>query len=685
MTRSHAGTTEGPDVRVGLPREPVPGRGWDWARSVGTVALVAGAVSAFFLSTYRLHVVETPIGWDVPKYLWRTSLAGEVGVHALPERVPPPVDASPDRPGFPILALTLSGVTGHDPYALAAAAAPLGAAAVGLAGGALWVVALRRPPWQGALLAAVLGTSSLVVRLAGPEAYLDNLFAGAVVLAALVPLSAVARPAGVAGGSGVAGGAGLAPALLATGLLIAVAVLHWATFLVFLAVLVLAVGWRSRGWFRRSAGDPSPGLRLAGVVLAALAGAALAYLALAALPNPPVVHEGEFARKLDDTLGRLDLLLLPLAVVGLVSWARRPTVPGRPGERFAVDVLVVWTALIGVAVATHLLGLRAVPAHRFLTLGLPLPILAFEGALLLGSIVAGDRSRAATGPAGTTVPPWRRWGAGTLVAAMLGAGAAQALGTWLDIRPAYESRKVAEGAQVAAYLEAARVPEDRTVVVVVEDRGGNPDFVVPLMAHTLRTQLPAERIARTHLYVGDPERYLAGKVTVLRRPGSELRDGVAWRFMRDLRPLLDDAPVAVITPAYNITFFEGWRSRHLDDRVAPDVAVVSGPPLDRPLPSVPSDADERLDAVHLAAVTLLAGLVLAGAGLGWTLAAGARLGTFPAVSLAPAAGLAAVVLAGLAVDRAGIRLTGGGAGLALALAAGPGYVALLLGRRRRPV
>jgi hypothetical protein len=645
---------------------------------VAVAALVAASVAAFYLSAYRLSVLHTPIGWDVPKYLWRTSLAQEVGVHGLPERVPPPVNASPDRPGFPILALTLSEVTGQDPFALAAAAAPLGAAVVGLAGGALWVVALRRPPWQGALLAGVLGTSSIVVRLAGPEAYLDNLFAGAVALAALVPLSEVAR------GARLARGAGLVPALTATGLLIAMAVLHWATFLVFAAVLVLAVGWRARWWFRRSAGGPSPGPGLVGVVLAALAGAALAYLALGTLPDPPVVHEAEFATKLDDTIGRLDLLLLPLAVVGLASWARRPRLPSPPGERFAQDVLVVWTALVAVAVAAHLLGLRAVPAHRFLTLGLPLPILAFEGALLLGAIVAGDRSRPAAALPGTTASPWRRWAGVTLVAVLLGAGAAQALGTWLDIRPAYEPRKVAEGAQVAAYLEAAGVPEDRTVVVVVEDRGGDPDFVVPLMAHTLRTQLPAERIAHTHLYVGDPERYLAGEVTVHRRPGSELRDGVAWRFMRDLRPLLDAAPVAVITPAYNITFFDRWRSRHPDGRVARDVAVVSGPPLVGPLPSVPSDAEDRLDAVHLAVVTLLAGLVLSGAGFGWTLAARARLGTFPAVSLAPAAGLAAVVLAGLAIDRAGFRLTGRGVGLALALAAGPGYLALLLGRRRRP-
>jgi hypothetical protein len=207
---------------------------------------------------------------------------------------------------------------------------------------------------------------------------------------------------------------------------------------------------------------------------------------------------------------------------------------------------------------------------------------------------------------------------------------------------------------------------------------------VPLMAHALRTQLPAGRIAHTHLYVGDPERYLAGEVTVLRQPGSGLRDGVAWRFMRGLRPHLAEDPVAVITPAYNITFFERWRSRHPDTVVAPGVAVVSGPPLDRPLGSVSSDADNRLDAVRLSAVTLLAGVVFAGAGLGWTLAARARLGAFAVVALAPAIGLAAVALAGLAVDRAGVRLTAPGAALALALAAGPGYLALLVGWRRSP-
>ncbi|MBI4259523.1 MAG: hypothetical protein HY658_03055 [Actinobacteria bacterium] len=628
-----------------------PGAARTWAAAVALGALVALVAMAFLLATYRLHIVETPLGWDTPKYLWRTALAAEVGVSGLPERVPPPVNASPDRPGFPVVALSIRGVSGVAALDLAALLPAVMAAATGLAGAAFAVAGLGRRPWEGALMGLALGTSSLVVRLAGPEGYQDNLLAAAVIVAALVPVVRVARGRGGAADA-VAGGL----------LLAAAAALHWASYGMFLVVLGLTLAWRWRGFSgRRPSGQPlrrTPQGRLLALAGGSLLAGAAVYAVLGTVPDPPVIHAGEFSKKLADTVDRLDLVLLPLALVGLLAERRRPGLPGRPGERFAVDLLSVWLALVLAAVLLQVAGVP-VPAHRALAFAIPLPILAVLGALALGRAVAGrlPGALAGEGRAGSLA-------VGAVAVVLLGIGAYQAQATWLGVRPAFEVRKAQDGAAVAAYLDAAGVPADRPVVVVVHDRGPNPDFVVPLMAHTLRTQLPPERIAHTYLYVGDPETFLERRPDVERSEGSELIDGVSWRFFRDVRPLYDRDPIAVVTQAYNLTHYGRWESRHPGSVVAPNVAVVSGPVLASPLTAVPGGPGGRIDGVRLSATAVAVLALLAAAGAGWALALGRRLDPFAALALAPALGVAGVTLLGLVVDAAGLRL-GGAAGAAV--------------------
>jgi hypothetical protein len=614
-------------------------------------------VVPFFLAIYRLHIFETPIGWDTPKYLWRTELAEDVGVTGLPSRVPPPVNASPDRPAFPVVALTVSSLTGIEPFRLAAIFPAAMAAAVGLAGGALLVGGLSRPWWQGALLAVALGCSSLSVRLAGPETYQDNLFAAAVVLAALVPVVRVAR-----GGAG-AGGAAL--------LLTIAAAIHWAFFALVLAVVAATLLWRRRELFPASGTPPlrAPGTRLALIAAGSLAGAALVYLALGVPPSLPTVDSDELSRKLSDTIGRLDWLVLPLAVVGVVAVVRSTARVRKPGARFGWDVLLVWTAVAAVAVGLNLAGAGLVPAHRFLSFALPLPLFAFVGALAIGSMVGfALRGRS-----------WSRVAGAVAVAVLLLAGAAQAQATWLDTRPYMEPRKAREAANVAAYLDRAGVPVGHPVVFVVEDIGPNPEFFVALMAHTIRTAMPPERIPHVYVYVGDPDVYLEERPDV-RHDGSE-HDGVAWRYFRDLRPVLASAdPVAVITPAFNIRHYEDWMSRHAGSEVAPDVSVVTGPVPGAPVPS----AATPVGPLSAFVLTMLAGLVLLVlflAGLGWALALprhnepGER---FTALAMAPAVGVAGVILAGLALDRLGLRLTGVAGASVIPIVAAGGWIAAAL-------
>src|SRR5712691_1425632 len=71
--------------------------------TVGLLVVPAVVVAATYLWIYASHRFVFPVGYDTPKYLWRSSLVGAQGLHALAGSVPAPFRANPDRPGFPIL------------------------------------------------------------------------------------------------------------------------------------------------------------------------------------------------------------------------------------------------------------------------------------------------------------------------------------------------------------------------------------------------------------------------------------------------------------------------------------------------------------------------------------------------------------------------------------------------------
>src|SRR6266542_2010651 len=95
-TRTTHPSAEAPPVRTTRPHR--------WVAGALVLAILA-VVFTFFLTTYAVHRYKVPLGWDSPKYLWRTKLAALTGVTHLPSHLPPPINANPDRPGFPTLAL----------------------------------------------------------------------------------------------------------------------------------------------------------------------------------------------------------------------------------------------------------------------------------------------------------------------------------------------------------------------------------------------------------------------------------------------------------------------------------------------------------------------------------------------------------------------------------------------------
>jgi MFS family permease len=646
------------------------------------IGVVALGIAAFYLLLYVFKEDPMPIGWDTPRYLSQTQFVAERGLAGVPDRLPPPIKTLDSRAaGFPVIALVLGSVSGTSPFAAAVIMPVAAAVALALAAGAFVSYTLRRPAWQAAIVAVVVGLSPTVVRLMSPETYTDNLFSAALILAAMVPLVSYVREGrgdGMLGAVLLLAAAGLAhPSIL--GIFLAVMAVA--------AVLYLPESWRS--W--RTGGGPAstPTARLA---MVAAAGAGLTAAALGGLlraaPDSPTLTRGELTKKLRQDLP-LHLLpvTLPLGAMGVWSLAERlrrfggraagdrsrkrglAEDPNRSAARFALTLFVAWAGVVAVGVLAFYLGVNS-PAHRFLAFFIPLPIL-----VALGLLWARERAGKAIGrTAGAAV-----LAVGTVGLALLG------FRDYYVILPDergvewLETPKVQEAASAASYLDAVGVRGDDPVVFVVDDLGLNPLSYVPEMAYILRSALPAERIENAYFYVGDPERYLAGEPTYRTSPPTYNVN--ANRFWPTIRRLLPGQPVALLLSSYNPAYGE-FVTDHPEAIVAPNVAVLHGPAPDRSIEPPPIPTGLRgLIPNAVFDVATLALLVLVGAG--WVIAlvpSGGR--PFEVLALAPAFGIGSLILVGVLVDTAGFRLGGAGGVVTVAAAAGVG-MAFAAGRLRR--
>ncbi|HYU56742.1 MAG TPA: hypothetical protein VEO00_01660 [Actinomycetota bacterium] len=668
MKASARAAPESPPTRA----EPQPGTERGWIPSAAAIVGVAAAIVAFFLAIYLAQRLTVPLGWDTSSYLWRTALVKARGLGALHESLPPPVRTFPDRPGFPLVAGALSALGGVSPVRLAAVIPALSCAAIGLAAGALVSHVLRRPPWECAVVAGAVATSAAVVRLAAPEAYQDNLFGAAILLAAAVPLAMAARgdPRGVLPGAVLLGAAGA---------------VHWATFLLFAAaVLVVAVATVPRSLALRRSGVPTIRTPAALLAAALAAGAVLAafvvYVLLGTRPQGPSLSPSEFSKKLRQDLPRYRLwATLPLAALGAVAlWSsirrRSPQDGERDGSRFLLWLLVAWSAVVLAGIAAYALG-KPVPAHRFLAFALAVPILG-----AIGVLWAARRSARAV----RRGPRARALAAGAVIVVGLVPLTVLSQRDWLR-QPDYarmDHAKVLEAATALAYAERLDRPEDAAIVFVIDDRGPNPGATASLIGHMLRVAQTPDQFDDVYLYVGTPENFLAGRPTT--SDTAPTYDAVSRQYLRALRPRLAERPLAFVTKSSNQHDYFAWEIAHPESRVAEGIALVQGgppPAQDAEAPNLPLAVYPPLY------LTLLAGgafAVLFLAGLGWILAlSGGRLRRHEALALSPAAGIAALVVGGLIADRLGVRLTGvGGASVPVAIAA-LGWAALWLRHRRK--
>ena len=619
------------------------------------VCLAGGLVSAFYLGLYR-HLRE-PIGWDTARYLDQTNLVVKYGLSGVARlSLPRPHKVLTSRVGFPVMVLTLSRLFRASTFKLAALVPIASIAATALAAGAFVSYTFRREAATLATVALVVGTSASMTQLIGGT-YVDNLLAGAVFAAALVPLVAVVRDG---------------RAYLATILLLGVGGLAHPAFFGFMlavlgltALLYVPMSWRE--WRKGTSGLLStPSVRLAKALGGAGAFTAIGIYGLVrTTPSPAELTRGEFAEKIRYVLPLYRLpFTVPLAAVGAgsVGLGLRPSNTETKGalgsgrrspefqKGFFLLLMAAWTTVAVMGILAFYLG-RASPAHRFLAFLLPLPILMALGILGIGQLVGRSGARALG-----------------VVVILVGIAAAG----WMGYRNLYgtlahrgleyiDEGKTHDALSAEAYLHAVGIPDTQPIVFVIDDSGPVPQLFIPEMTHIMRAAFPADRIQNAYYYVGTPDNYSAGRPTVLPNDTRNY-NVVSTRFWNDLQSVLSQRPIALVLDSYNPVYGE-FASAHPELVVAPGVVTLNGPKPDSPV-TVGAIPTAPVGLIHAGLYGVSTLVVLTLIGLGWVIALMPwDLRPFEKLALGSGMGIAVLIIAGTLADRLGVALSGLGGGL----------------------
>ncbi len=618
-----------------------------------------------YLWLYVSRRYAFPVGYDTPKYLWRTALVGAKGLGALHDAAPEPFRSNPDRPGFPLLVGSVRAVLGVSATSLIIVLPAAMAAIIGLGAAALARVGLRLERWTVPVFVVAVGASPNVSRMAGPG-YNDNLILTVVaVTAAAVALHAASAgdpdaSAPTPGGWWRAFGAAL---LLSAGLLI-----HWifavllAALLALVALLSIPASLRARRAGARVIATPTG--RLLVVLGAATVAGGAGLVALGSEPKPPRLPRASFIEKLRADVPRYVFwATAPLATLGAVAAGFARAVPGRGQDqdgRRGRWLVLAWACSGAAGVALLAVG-ASVPAHRFLAFAMGIPLLTALGLVWLSDVVMRPDAR----PRGRR--GWARLAvAGAAVLAGLGATTIVAERAWSGTHPWISPAQAAQAGGAAGYLD--RVGGDAPVVFVVDLGGASPLSSTSEAFHVIRSQLAPATIDRTLVYLGSADELLAGRPTV--RPEPPTFDQASLQHWPSVRAVLDRHPIVLSMPAFDRGYAADVRS-HPEWQVAPALAVVAGPRPTGPF-AAPDGVPAVLSGVRLALLWAAFLIVLAVTGAGWSTAT-VDAGALERLAAAPAFGVASIVLFGLGADRVGIRPSGGGGVAVVAVAAAVGW------------
>ncbi len=621
--------------------------------SVLGLAATVGLALALYLRAPIERALTVPSGADIPVHLWRARLVTTQGLRALFSSAPLSIQTNPDRLGLPVLASILSGL-GVTPWRLMYVTAAVGAAVLAASAWGL-ARAIPEPRW-GAPIYAVAAAASIPFALTS-RAYLDNTLAeGMIVAIAAVVLLAAERPGTTTAGVVLMGGTLL---------------MHWPTGTLFVAVLALfALSLVPQAWRERRT---TPLIRSGAARVGTIAGGGLALggLPLLATPgaNAPTQGTGAlFVKNVGRLLPFYRLpVTLPLAAAGgaALGWLR----PATPRRR-ALLLYVAWLVPLGFSIVVYL-RVKPVPVMRFLGTALPIPLLG--AAALIALLMLPARLPIPEGPS-TALTSALSVGVLAVLAAFTVHAAHSVDKTTPSITP-FELRTVRAA---DAYIASVDPP----AAVVVAD-GPTTSF------RRIRMLAPGTIVDRIRIFPGDAGDLFTRAASSTPVPidpsltGFKLRtaqiaaDAVVWMqkpgaIALALSPYVRDYGALLSDPA-NVEVADGVLV------LRPATAPVASPPA--PLRPPPGSA--------LVVAALVAFSAIAAAGSGWSVALLAHLRSPDRptsawelqLALAPAIGLAMIVIVGSLLGLAGAR-TGGVDGLVIWFGvAAAGWVAVVAGAR----
>ena len=589
------------------------------------VMVPAIALGILYLLPYLRGEATDPLGFDTPHYLWRANLVHASGLDALSSISVPFLNPNADRPGFPVLASLIQTARGPSPRELLFVFPAIGAIAIGGAAGAFAVEILDEPPWAFPLYAILVGGSLAVVQTASGS--LDNLTADSVALAA----AAVALMAASGRRCVIAGGILLAAALL----------IHWIIAALIMMLLALLASFLVPASIdRREAGArlrDTPSARLVAVLgsgsLIAVLGLSTNWTEL----HRPQIGRSRIADKVAARIPSLHLwLTIPLATAGAAClwWLRRSTL-----RRWGCLFLGCWMAVLAVgASAFWILDGRRVPLYRVAEFVLAIPILC-AAAVVATPRLAGDRR-------------WLRAAIGVVLAVTsVTVSLRLADAAWRNESSIMDPVTSAEVDAAVTYVHT--VPADRPIIFVVSASGFTASDRV------IRAELPGELIGRVRTFVGAGSDLLAG------RPPSFGQNFDVQRSWDGVKDLLHEDYVAIWLSSLN-RFADAPAGARA---IAPGVKVVRGPDptVAHHLSVSGAPSEGELARAALAALAIL--LIV---GLGWS-AALIDANWLARLGLAPAFGVAVLVLGGVIGARLGWSVAGTSGSVLFAMLATTGW------------
>jgi hypothetical protein len=591
---------------------------WEILTVLGLLGVIGFAMALYLKAPIERELV-VPSGADIPSHLWRVRLVTAQGLDTLFTSAPLAIQTNPDRLGLPVLGSILSGL-GVTPWRLMYVNAAL-AGAVVTASAWGFARAVTEPRWAGPIYALAV-VSSIPFALTS-RAYLDNALAEGLMLA--VATAALLAAAGR--------GATLAGVVLLAGTL----VMHWPTGTMFVAVVTLfTVGLLPSALADRRAGRPLRSTAAARVGTIAVGGLGVGGVPLLLAPgaNTPTQGPGTLFRiNVERLLPAYHLRVkLPLAVVGAATLAwLDPKVP----RRRTLLLFAVWLLPLGIAALAYQQG-RPIPLMRFFGTALALPLLgaaAFTALIALASRISGVKVLDAV----------LALVAVSLVAAVLWGSAMTAAENVDNTTTSVTSIELEPIRAANAFIAQVEPP---AAVFVVD--GPTRSF------RRLRMLARGTLVDRIHVFPGTPAQLFerAG------RAGGPSPDEISDEGFGGRTAVIEaDAIQAIREPDAVALVIRPYFSDY--DRLAKDrrnVEIADGvlllrpasrPPIVRTTPLSPPPTSALVTA------TLIAFAALFAAGSGWSVAL-LRQPWELRLALAPAIGMAVLVLVGSALGLAGV-------------------------------